>query len=110
MNLSLSNTRWYIKQLQSNLGVKFSLTDSEIDQMRPFRTRDGTVFKLQDQVIDIIMKENFGRTPINFSVTVGASSRKYKGRSLDSLLSLRGMAWRVNYTVRYLGVDIVESF
>ncbi|MCH8027090.1 MAG: DUF2723 domain-containing protein [candidate division Zixibacteria bacterium] len=110
VNLSLSNTRWYIKQLKSNLGVTFSLTDEEIDQMRPFRTRDGTVFKLQDQVIDIIMKENFGRTPINFSVTVGSSARKYKGRSLDSLLSLKGMAWRVNDTVRNLGVDIEESY
>ncbi len=110
VNLSLSNTRWYIKQLQSNLGVNFSLTDQEIDQMRPFRTRDGTVFKLQDQVIDIIMKENFGKTPINFSVTVGSSARKYKGRSLDSLLSLKGMAWRVNNTVRNLGVDIEESY
>jgi len=110
VNLSLSNTRWYIKQLQSNLGVNFSLTDQEIDEMRPFRTRDGTVFKLQDQVIDIIMKENFGKMPINFSVTVGSGARKYKGRSLDSLLSLRGMSWRVNDNVRNLGVDIEESF
>ncbi|MEE8405192.1 MAG: hypothetical protein V3S17_07350, partial [candidate division Zixibacteria bacterium] len=110
VNLSLANTRWYIKQLRSILGVTFSLTDQEIDQLRPFRTRDGTVFKLQDQVIDIIMTENFGRTPINFSVTVGSSARKYKGRSLDSLLSLKGMSWRVNDTVRNLGVDIEESY
>jgi len=110
VNLSLANTRWYIKQLNSNLGVKFSLTDKEIDQLRPFRTRDGTVFKLQDQVIDIIMKENFGQTPINFSVTVGSGARKYKGRPLDSLMSLKGMTWRVNKTVRNLGVDIDESY
>jgi len=110
VNLSLANTEWYIKQLHSNLGLRFNLSDEEIDRLRPFRTTEGTIFKIHHQVIDKIIEDNFKEVPINFSVTVGSDNRRYRGHSIDSLLSLKGFSWRVNNYPRHLGTDVEEGY
>jgi hypothetical protein len=110
VNLSLANTDWYIKQLAPNLGLNFSLTDDEVDRLRPFRSSDGRVTKIHHQIIDRLIEENVGHIPINFSVTVGSDNRRYRGQSIDSLLSLKGYAWRLNNKVRNFGVDVDEGY
>lgn len=110
VNLSLANTNWYIKQLAPNLGLNFSLTAEEIDKLRPFKTSSGNVIKIHHQIIDRIIDENFSEIPINFSVTVGADNRRYRGQSIDSLLSLKGFTWRVNGKARRFGADVEEGY
>lgn len=96
VNLSLANTKWYIKQIPTNLHVKTSWSEEQVDQLRPFRDQNRTYFGISDQVVSEIIKENFAVRPINFSVTVPKSRWKYYGRPIDSLMSLKGMAWRMN--------------
>ena len=110
VNLSLANTDWYIKQLNPDLGLNFSLSDAKIEALRPFRTSDGTVVRIHHQVIDKLVDENFGKTPINFSVTVGADNRRYRGQSLDSMLSLMGYNWRLYGTPKNFGVEVEEGY
>ncbi len=93
LNLSLANTHWYIKQLRSSMGLKLGWTDEQIDQLYPYRDPQGTVHRLQDQVVSNVIQNNYATTPIDFSVTVPISSREFYGRSIDSLLVLKGMAY-----------------
>ncbi len=109
VNLSLSNGTWYIKQLKSTMNIELGWSDQHIDQLRPYRTADGTVFRIQDQVIDAIIDNNHGRHPINFAVTVGSGVRRYRGRPMDTLLILNGMVWRVCRAGEQYGVDIESS-
>ncbi len=109
INLSLANTKWYIKQAQYDMGVNLGWTEKEIDDLRPFRIQDGTVFRIQDQVINAAITENLGKRPINFSITVGSSARKYLGKSADSMLMLSGMSWRVMPEKTGMRIDFDES-
>ncbi|HEX2897790.1 MAG TPA: hypothetical protein VHP63_07055, partial [candidate division Zixibacteria bacterium] len=110
VNLSLANTDWYIKQLAPSMGINFNLTHEEINKLRPFRTQDGNVIRIHHQVADKIIEENFRDRPINFSVTVSSDSRRYRGQSIDSLLSIKGFSWRLNGKVRNMGVDVEEGY
>jgi tetratricopeptide (TPR) repeat protein len=96
VNLSLANTRWYIKQLKNNMNLELGWSDKEIDRLRPYRTRDGKIFQLRDQVIDAIITYNRGVLPINFSVTVAAGARRFRGEQIDTLLEMSGMVWRLD--------------
>ena len=98
VNLSLANTHWYIKQLPTNLNVRTSWSEEQVDKMRPFRDELGNVYRLDAQVISEIIKENYGKRPINFSVTVPEDRWKFFGRPLDSLMELNGMVWRMTNT------------
>jgi hypothetical protein len=94
VNLSLANTKWYIKQVRDVMGLDLGWDDRQIDALRPYRTTDGLTFQLQDQVVDAIIDRNRNSHPINFSVTVADDGRSYHGRSADSHLSVVGMKWR----------------
>ncbi len=109
VNLSLSNSTWYIKQLKSNMGLDLGLSNEEIDRLTPYRTADGTIFRLQDQVIDALIANDGRKIPINFSVSVGLGAQKYRGRPMDSLLVLSGMVWRVDDPGQPRRVDIESS-
>jgi tetratricopeptide (TPR) repeat protein len=58
-NLSLLNTDWYIKQLR-NRGVPISLTDDQIDQLRPVRLKNGEVLLIRDIAVRDIIATNSG--------------------------------------------------
>jgi tetratricopeptide (TPR) repeat protein len=81
-----------------------------VDQLRSFRTSSGNIDRVHHQVIDRLIDENYAEIPINFSVTVGSDSRRYKGHQIDSLLSLKAYSWRLNSKVRNLGVDLEEGY
>ena len=95
VNLALSNTPWYTKQLRSTYGLRLSWDDREIDQLRPVRDRSGKLYRIQDQVVTEVISQNFSSRPINFCVTSPSAVRMYRGKSIDSLLSMRGMVWRL---------------
>lgn len=110
VNLSLANTNWYIKQLSPTMGLNFSLTDSQIDTLHPFMDQDRNIIRVNNLVVDQLITDNFGARPINFSVTVGSGGRRFSGQSIDSLLSLKGFAWRLNPRRRNFGVDLEEGY
>jgi len=95
VNLSLINTKWYIKQMKYQWGVPISFSDNEIDRIGYLRTEDGKVSRIQDQLIDDIMETNQWKYPIYFAVTVANENRLYKGKPIDDHLRMEGMAYRV---------------
>ncbi len=110
VNLSLANTKWYVKQIESTLGVNLGgLTDEQLKKMRPFRDKDGTVYRIQDQVINKIIDNNLGKRPINFSVSVSSGARVYYGRSLDSMSVLKGMVWDIKSRANGMEIDLEKS-
>ena len=105
VNLSLINTRWYIKQMKHEWGVPIGFTDKEIDRMGLVRTEDGKVLRIQDQMIDNILETNKWKYPVYFAVTVAGENRLYRGKPVDDHLRMEGMAYRV---VREEGKLLVE--
>ncbi len=95
VNLSLANTKWYIKQVQDYMKLDLGMTESQIDAMRPYRTQDGRVFHLNNQVVDAIIDHNRDRVPVNFSITVANDGRKMDGVPADPYLTLTGLSWRL---------------
>ena len=95
MNLSLINTKWYIKQMKNQWKVPISLSDREIDRIGYLRTEDGKVQRIQDQIIDNILETNQWKCPVYFAVTVAGENRVYQGKPLDDHLRMEGMAYRV---------------
>ena len=95
VNLSLINTKWYIKQMRHQWKVPISFTDKEIDRMGYTRTEDGKVLRPQDQMIDNILGTNKWKYPVYFAVTVAGENRLYKGKPIDDHLRMEGMAYRV---------------
>jgi tetratricopeptide (TPR) repeat protein len=95
VNLSLVNTKWYIKQMKHQWGVPISFTDKEIDRLGYIRTQDGKVLRIQDQMIDNILETNRWKHPVYFAVTVAAENRIYNGSPVDDHLRMEGMAYRV---------------
>ena len=110
VNLTLSNAKWYVKQIQNTLKVDLGWTDETIDRLRSYRLQDGTPYLLQDQVVTAIIANNFGRRPINFSVTVSSRYRRYQGRSLDHRLLLTGMSWRLLDSGEKISVDAEAAY
>lgn len=115
VNLSLLNTKWYIKQLKDvepKISVKYS--DDDIDAMPHMRNpykKDSRIrlprsnlevvipgverhpiMKVQDQMIVHIVDQNIGIRPIYLAVTVSGDNRM----GLDPYLSMEGLVYRVN--------------
>ncbi|GJM43517.1 MAG: membrane protein [Gemmatimonadota bacterium] len=97
VNLSLLNTPWYAKQLRDEEPrVPISLTDPEIDQLRPFRDAEtGRVQLVKDVVARDILNttyteglENGERRPVYFAVTVDDMM------GLEPYLQLEGLVFQ----------------
>ena len=89
VNLSLLNTPWYIwqlKHIEPKLDISF--TDKEVNELRPFRDRDGKIVMVKDIAAKDIIDRNQGNRPIYFAVTVA----DYMG--YDPHLVLEGLAFR----------------
>jgi len=84
-NLSLLNTPWYIKQLRDFEGIEINLSDKQIDALHPIQLANEANFKVgdlkitfpkdkqlfvKDQMVLQIIKDNYGKRPIYFAVTV----------------------------------------
>lgn len=111
VNLSLANLGWYVKQVRDYMKVDLGWNDSDIDRLRGFRSRDGTVFRIQDQVADSIISRQLGKVPVYFCTSVGSGVRKFRGHNLDSLMRLRGLAWQVPFTdAQKGGVDMEFAY
>jgi hypothetical protein len=102
-NLSLLNTPWYIKQLRDKEGIEFNLPESHIDSSQddpnsalyprrlpedvrvPIRGNEaapnfdillkaGEVLYIKDLAVIQIIRDNYGKRPIYFAVTVSETS------------------------------------
>ncbi|PWB76442.1 hypothetical protein C3F09_00290 [candidate division GN15 bacterium] len=110
VNISLASQRWYVKQVQDYMGVNLGMSNAQIDQMRTYRTGDGRVMTISDQVIDAIADHNANSRPIDFSVTVPPSHRSYHGASIDQRLTLNGLAWRVRSSTGGMEVAVDDCY
>jgi tetratricopeptide (TPR) repeat protein len=93
VNLSLLNASWYIHQLKDRMNVPVTLSDSEIDGIRPMRY-SNTYLRVQDLMIQHIVtnvqKEGW-KIPVCFAITVPDDNRM----GLDDNLIMEGMTYRV---------------
>ncbi len=105
VNLSLANAPWYIKQLPKYHGIPISWSDAEVDRRRPYQTKEGTIYRLQDQVIDEIIMQNNNSRPIHISVTTPTGNRVFMGKSLDSNLILEGMVYQYTTNKGFNQID-----
>jgi tetratricopeptide (TPR) repeat protein len=113
-NLSLLNTPWYIRQLRDKEGIEFNIKDEYIDQIEPYRAPstdtivvrgaepgDSLVLRVKkDTPMYIkniatlqIIKDNFGKRPIYFGVTIPDEETKSIG--IDRNLRNEGMVDRL---------------
>ncbi len=92
VNLSLLNTPWYIRQLRDlEPRVAIDLSDGQIVRLMAVRLRDGTVMRIQDQMINQIIRSNQGKRPIFFAVTVPEENRV----GLDEHFLMEAMVYRL---------------
>lgn len=95
INLSLANTKWYIRQLRDNLNVPINLTEEQIDRLMPYRDQEGIPHRIQDQLVDHVITANNWKHPITFAVTVPEENRRFRGKSMEDHLILEGMVNRM---------------
>ncbi|MEA1996169.1 MAG: DUF2723 domain-containing protein, partial [Gemmatimonadota bacterium] len=108
INLSLLNTKWYIKQMRDmEPKTPISYSDEAIDKMMPFRLDRDMQYKLgelevtykkdsamyvKDIILLDILRTNKWRKPVYFTTTVPVSNRS----GLDPYLTMVGATYKVN--------------
>lgn len=73
VNYSLLNTRWYQKHLQNRYGVKFPLTDEELDNLYPTKEKHDRLSTVASQIMkEICAARTRGEFdfPVAISITV----------------------------------------
>lgn len=106
VNLSLLNATWYIHQLKDQMNVPITLSDSEIDRLRPVRLAEyNTYLRIQDimiqHIVTNIQKEGW-KIPVYFAITVPDDNLM----GLNDNLIMEGMAYRI---VETKGQDRVDT-
>jgi len=96
LNLSLLNTSWYIRQLRDNEPkVAFNWTNAEIDNL-PYAAQRLSVdqqhdYQPRDLAVRQILRDNFGKRPIYFAVTIPMETlAEYK-----DYLAIEGLVYRL---------------
>ncbi len=96
VNFSLSNLAWYIKQLRDQRGVPITLSDAEIDALRPYYFKETKeIVRIQDQILEHIVATNKGKLPIYLTVSSPEVSHLFQGEALQDHLVLEGMLYRL---------------
>ena len=91
INLSLLNTDWYIRQLRDlEPRVPITWTDAQIEQLQPFRDRDGKIWMIKDVATYHILETNAWKRPAYLAVTVPDQM------GLDNQLSMEGLVFSIN--------------
>lgn len=109
VNLSLANANWYIDQIKEYMGLETGWTPEDTKELRPFRTSDGRTFRIQDQVITTLVRNYWGKRPINYGIYCNPGARTLNGLNVDSLLELSGLMYRLTDSPEGLRVDIDRS-
>ncbi|MFH1687039.1 MAG: DUF2723 domain-containing protein [bacterium] len=116
--LALANTQWYIKQMQTTMGVDLGWTEAHIDSLRPFRLPDEATLNSRNQrisprIYDYLARPEAERDSLwALGVPYGASFQ-FRDMVVDKIIySLFGKR-PINYSVttgrgsrRYLGRQI----
>lgn len=109
VNLALSNTNWYVKQIRDYMKIPLRWSDAQIDVMRHRVSGDGRMYRVQDQVMDEILTVNQWKRPIFFALTVGVEAHRFRGRDLSNHLVMQGMAYRLSREERSGSIDMEKS-
>jgi Flp pilus assembly protein TadD len=88
------------------MGLDIGWTDEDIEALRPFRTQEGLVFRIQDQVVDAVVSRNLNEHPIHMSLLAHQGSRKLFGRNVDSLMEVTGLVFTLSDSVEPSGLRI----
>jgi hypothetical protein len=103
-NRSLLNTPWYMKQLRDQEPkVPISLTDDEIERLRPIALRGGGVAWKSELAIQHIIRESNWKKPIYFAVTTPPEV----WQPYSDFLEMQGMARRL---VPRRGKQMINEF
>jgi len=103
-NLSLLNTDWYIKQLRDeNPKVPITLSDREIELLRPIALRGGGVAWKRDLAVQHIIQTADWKRPVYFATTVPLEI----WRPYEQYLETQGMVRRL---VARTGQDMINTF
>ncbi|MFA4947768.1 MAG: DUF2723 domain-containing protein [Candidatus Krumholzibacteriia bacterium] len=90
--LTLLNTPWYVKQMRDrDPKVPITLTDAEIERMRPIGLKDGKVAYNDDIVLQHIIQMAEWKRPIYFATSVAAS----KWKPYEQYLETQGLVMRL---------------
>ncbi len=92
VNLALLNTPWYIWQLKHlPPEVPISMSDRDIERLKPYMTRSGRVVYIKDIGVKDILETTGSSRPIYFAVTVS----ELMGLDTEKRLRLEGLVWRL---------------
>jgi len=119
VNLSLLNTPWYWMQLKHGENkVPLAISDEEISQMTYGRMLDeelffsvgelktkfeaGSLLRVQDIGVLLIIKSNAWKRPVYFAVTVSTQNKV----GLDDYLVMEGLVFRLHDTVQKETINV----
>ncbi len=90
--LTLLNTPWYVKQMRDREpNVPITLSDAEIDRMRPIALKDGKVAYNDDIVVQHIIQTAGWKRPIYFATSVAGT----KWRPYEQYLETQGLVMKL---------------